>query len=301
MSSAESSLGGITGQGATEIAESIEAGVREGGMRPGDQLPPVRVLARQLMVSPATVGAAYRILRERGLIVTRGRLGTTLSLGPPLPTRGPVHVSPGVRNLTDGNPDPALLPSLTSALAQLDPIPHLYGTEPNLPALLETARHQLGADGIPDGTLTVVGGAMEAFERLLTAYVNRGHRIAVEDPGHANLIDLAGALDLRIEPMRVDDDGPLPGELLKALQRGARAVAITPRAQNPTGAALTALRATELASVLQDFPDTLVIEDDHSGPIAGVPSQTVVPGLNEVVPGLVELEVAVPRLTPAMR
>ena len=280
MSNSESSLGRITGQGATEIAESIEAGVREGGMRPGDQLPTVRLLARQLKVSPATVGAAYRILRERGLIVTRGRLGTTLSLGPPLPTRGPVHVSPGVRNLADGNPDPALLPSLTSAFAQLDPIPHLYGTEPNLPALLESAHHQLDADGISDSSLTVVGGAMEAFERLLTAYLNRGHRIAVEDPGHANLIDLAGALDLRIEPMRVDDDGPLPDELFKALQRGARAVAITPRAQNPTGGALTDRRSAELAAILRDFPDTLVIEDDHSGPIAGVPNQSVVSGLN---------------------
>jgi len=225
-------------------------------------------------------GAAYRTLRERGLIVTRGRLGTTLSLGPPLPTRGPVHVSAGVRNLADGNPDPTLLPPLDAALAQLDLIPHLYGAEPNLPALLESARHQLRADGVADDALTVVGGAMDAFERLLTAHLSRGHRMAVEDPGHANLIDLAGALDLRVDPMRVDDDGPLPDELHRALQRGARAVAITPRAQNPTGAALTHQRASELAAILRRFPDTLVIEDDHSGPVAGAPSHTVVLGLN---------------------
>jgi len=280
MSSPESIRGRIQGQGATQIAASIETGVREGAFHPGDPLPSVRALAAELGVSPATVGAAYRILRERGLIVTRGRAGTTLSLGPPLPTRGPVHVSAGVRNLADGNPDPALLPSLDSALAQLDPTPHLYGAEPNLPALLETARHQFSADGVAENALTVVGGAMEAFERLLTAYLNRGHHIAVEDPGHANLIDLAGALDLRVEPMRVDDEGPRPEELLKALQRGARAVAITPRAQNPTGAAVTHQRATELAAILRRFPDTLVIEDDHSGPVAGAPNNTVVAGLD---------------------
>lgn len=275
MSRTEASSGPIRGQGASGIAVSIEASIRDGALRPGEQLPAVRTLANQLGVSPATVGAAYRALRERGLITTRGRLGTAVSLGPPLPTRGPMHVPSGVRNLADGNPDPALLPSLGAALARLDPTPLLYGSAPNLPALLEVARHQFAADRIPNEALTVVGGAMDAFERLLTAHLNRGDRLAIEDPGHANLIDLAGALGLEIEAVRVDDDGPLPEDLRQALKRGVRAVAITPRAQNPTGATLTERRATELSELLQPFPDTLVIEDDHSGPLAGTPAHTL--------------------------
>ncbi len=275
MSRTERSSGSIRGQGASGIAASIEAGIRDGALLPGEQLPTVRALADQLGISPATVGAAYRALRGRGLITTGGRLGTAVSLGPPLPTRGPMHVPAGVRNLADGNPDPALLPSLGAALAGLDPTPLLYGNAPNLPALLEVARDQFAADGIPSEALTVVGGAMDAFERLLTAYAERGDRVAVEDPGHANLIDLAGALGLVIEAVRVDDDGPRPEDLRRALERGARAVAVTPRAQNPTGAALTERRATELAEILRRFPDTLVIEDDHSGPLAGTPTHTL--------------------------
>lgn len=279
MSKSDPNFAAMHGQGASGIAAGIESSIREGTLRPGEQLPAVRALAGQLGVSPATVGAAYRVLRGRGLITTRGRLGTVVSLGPPVPTRGPMHVPSGVRNLADGNPDPALLPSLDAALARLDPTPLLYGNAPNLPALLEVAQRQFAADGIPHESLTVVGGAMDAFERLLTAYVNRGDRLAIEDPGHGNLIDLAGALGLEIEPVRVDDDGPLPDDLRRALERGARAVAITPRAQNPTGAAVTEPRAKELVQVLARYPDVLVIEDDHSGALAGAPVHTVVAGL----------------------
>lgn len=279
MSRTEANLGRICGQGASDIAASIESGIRDGALRPGEQLPAVRTLANRLGVSPATVGAAYRALQGRGLVTTRGRLGTTVSLGPPVPTRGPMHVPSSVRNLADGNPDPALLPSLGAALTQLDPTPLLYGSAPNLPALLDVAHDLFDADGIPHETLTIVGGAMDAFERLLSAYVNRGDRLAIEDPGHANLIDLAGALGLEIEAVRVDDDGPRPEDLRRALERGARAVAITPRAQNPTGAAVTRDRGLELADLLQRFPDTLVIEDDHSGPLAGAPTHTLVGGL----------------------
>jgi DNA-binding transcriptional MocR family regulator len=46
-------------------------------------------------------------------------------------------------------------------------------------------------------------------------------------------------------------------------------VILTPRAQNPTGAALDERRARDLRKVLDDFPAVLLIEDDHAGPVAG--------------------------------
>jgi DNA-binding transcriptional MocR family regulator len=96
--------------------------------------------------------------------------------------------------------------------------------------------------------------------------------VAVEDPGWANLLDLLAALGLSVEPVRVDDDGPLVADVTGALSRGVRALIVTPRAQNPTGATLSAQRAAELRAVLQGRDDDLlVVEDDHCAGIAGAP------------------------------
>ncbi|MGW0412611.1 aminotransferase class I/II-fold pyridoxal phosphate-dependent enzyme, partial [Streptomyces collinus] len=46
---------------------------------------------------------------------------------------------------------------------------------------------------------------------------------------------------------------------------------VTDRAQNPTGAALTAPRARALRSVLAEHPETLLIEDDHGHGIVDLP------------------------------
>lgn len=278
MCNTEPYLYRIEGQGSGQIAASIEAGVREGGLHPGQELPAIRDLAAELDISPSTVAAAYRTLRHRGLVTTRGRAGTKISLGPPLPVRGAVQVPSGARNLADGNPDPHLLPDLASALARLDGRPRLYGEAPNLPELVEFATREFKDDGVPTEALTVVGGAMEAFERVLGAHLGPGDRIGIEDPGHANLIDLARALGLEVEPVAVDGQGPTVDALDRALRRGVRAVVITPRAQNPSGAALSAERTEALASAARKFPNVVVIEDDHAGRVADAPARTLVDG-----------------------
>jgi len=50
---------------------------------------------------------------------------------------------------------------------------------------------------------------------------------------------------------------------------------VTPRAQNPSSAAIDAERVAELRRVLADHPELLVIEDDHAAGIAGAPAHSV--------------------------
>ncbi len=122
----------------------------------------------------------------------------------------------------------------------------------------------------------MTSGALDGIERALAAHLRPGDRVAVEDPGWANLLDLLAALGLSAEPVRVDDDGPLPGDLTRALDGGVRALVLTNRAQNPTGAALSAKRADSLRALLgRRAEDLLLVEDDHCAGISGAPLHTL--------------------------
>jgi DNA-binding transcriptional MocR family regulator len=272
-------LGGyrIEGRRAAEIAASVERAVGSGDLEPGQLLPPMRELAQELGVNANTVASAYRILRERGVIETSGRRGSRVRPKPATTGReyARMDVPEGVRDLADGNPDPALLPSLAQAFAAAgergDRQPVLYGDTLVEPELARIARADLDADGVPNGPLTVASGALDVIERVLTAHLRPGDTVAVEDPGWGSLLDLVPALGLRTASVGVDDEGPLPDDVRRVLAAGARALVVTDRAQNPTGAAVTATRARALHAVLREHPDVLLVEDDHGHGIVDLP------------------------------
>lgn len=262
-------LGLISGERAGDIGASVEALIEGDGLPPGTLLPPVRELARRLRVSPTTVAAAYRDLQLRGLVTASGRRGTRVAARPPLLQPALTVVPPGVRDLSDGNPDAELLPDLARALETLRPLQHLYGEPSHNQVLLELAAAELAADGVPPDSLLVVGGALDGIERTLVARLKPGDRVAVEDPGYPPIHDLLLTLGLVPEPLPIDDRGYRPEALERALRRPLAAVISTPRAQNPTGAAMDEQRARELRHLLAGRPGVLVVEEDHAGPVAG--------------------------------
>ena len=259
---------------------SIEAAVRSGELASGERLPSVRHMAREVGLSPVTVAAGLSELRRRGVVVTEERRGTRIGQGPPIGSwRTALPVPAGARDLSRGNPDPALLPDLERALAGLTLPARLYGEQAVLPELFALAGEQLRADGVPSESLCMVSGALDGIERVLEVHLRPGDRVAVENPGYAALFDLLRARGLVLEPVEVDERGMRPAGLKGALDHGASAVIITPRGQNPTGALLDQKRARELAAVLSHAPRTLVIEDDHLGLLAGGELHTTVAGL----------------------
>jgi DNA-binding transcriptional MocR family regulator len=267
----------ISGGGATEIAASVERGVAGGDLTPGSALPAIRDLAAALDVNPNTVAAAYRLLRDRGVVETAGRRGTRVRARPASTPRSahPVPAPPGARDLSTGNPDPRLLPALAGALRGAGGRHIRYGEPAVAAGLGDAARSRLRADGVAAAAVVLTSGALDGIERVLAAHLRPGDRVAVEDPGWGNVLDLVAALGLVAHPVRVDDDGPLSSDVEEAVRRGARAVSVTVRAQNPTGAAVGPQRARELRAVLAAAPDVLLIEDDHADEVAGVPLCTL--------------------------
>lgn len=238
----------------------MERSVASGTLAPGARLPSVRGLATELGVSPTTVAGALTDLRRRGVVVSRPRSGTEVAPRSPVAAAAPARPLPaGVRDLSAGNPDPALLPDVHRALRSLSGPPRLYGEDAVAPEL------RAAAGG---GELCVVSGALDGIERVLAAHLGPGDAVAVEDPGFPAVVDVVRALGLVPVPMRVDDEGPV------AVPAGVAAVVVTPRGQNPLGAALSARRVRELRIPA----DVLVVEDDHLGEVSGAPARTLTKG-----------------------
>jgi len=266
----------INGAGSNAIAASIEREIRDGRLTPGAKLPTVRALAKQLQRSHGTIAAAYRILQTRGVIVSDGRRGTIVRPAPPVfRSVGKLEIAADLENLADGNPDPALLPRLTNALRAVPKEPVLYGGPAHDARLIERAARAFKSDNVGYHAIAVLGGALDGIERALSANLRAGDEVAVEDPIYPAHLDLLGALGLTPIPVPLDEKGMLPDRLALAIRRGARALLVSPRAQNPTGAAIDAKRQAELRETIERAEDLFVIEDDHAWLVAGAPYRTL--------------------------
>src|SRR5438132_12022130 len=174
----------IEAASAEELVRSVEAGVASGALRPGQRLPSVRRLAAQVGLSPGTVAAAVAELRRRGVVLSEQRRATRITQAPPISSaRATIPVPSGARDLSRGNPDPALLPDLRRAPARAGAPARLYGEPAALPELAALARRKLRADGI---------------ERVIQAHLRPGDAVAVENPGYAALFDLLRAHGLSL-------------------------------------------------------------------------------------------------------
>ena len=71
-----------------QIVNQVKYLVGCGRLSPGEELPPIRVLAEQLLVNPNTVARAYRELETAGVVTKRRTAGTYVShTGSPLARR----------------------------------------------------------------------------------------------------------------------------------------------------------------------------------------------------------------------
>jgi len=266
----------IRGSSAAEIADSLRSLVERGSLRAGDPLPPVRALAESLGVNRNTVSAAYRLLTGAGLVVTLGRGGTRVAGASPVAQEG--FADTVLRDVGTGNPDAAYIPDPSHALATIASRPVLYGEPVIDPGLQEWAQEWMRAGLAPAATmrLTITSGAADAVERLLAQALTRDDAVALEDPCFLASIHTVRVGGYRAIPVPVDGEGMTVAGLRAALEAGVRAIVCTPRAQNPTGASLSAERAAALRELLREHPYVLVIEDDHYSMLSRVPYHSLI-------------------------
>ena len=252
------------------LAQAVSRAVHDGALEPGTKLPPIRAVATRLGLSPTTVSAGWALLARSGEIRSDGRRGTTVA-GVKVPSPGRYRRAlerqlDFALDLSTGIPDPALLPSLALAMAELTTagIPGSYLDDPVLPALMDVLRSQWP---YPPEELMVVDGAMDGLDLVSRSLLRFGDRVVVEHPGFPPLLDLLESIGVEVVGVPLDEAGLRPGPLAEALRSPVAAVFLQPRAQNPTGASLTTERALELAPMLSQA-GMPVVEDDSAGAVA---------------------------------
>ena len=266
----------ISGSSAQEIFESVRELSNNGELIAGDTLPPVRELAELLGVNRNTVSAAYQRLTKAGIAVTQGRLGTRicqqLDAGE---QEGATDTE--LFDLADGSPRREWLPDLNKVASQTQLNQYLYGEATLLSSIYQYGKQWFRGACPSDFDITLCNGAIDTLERLMAVHLIPGDKVVVEDPCYissANAIRLAG---MQVIGAEVDANGMRPEALKAALDKGAKAVLITPRAHNPTGATVSQQRANELTAILSDYPNVLVMEDDHFALMAMTKYYSVIP------------------------
>jgi DNA-binding transcriptional MocR family regulator len=206
VSTIEERLDSLTARG---LAQAVSRAIRDGELEPGQQLPPIRTVAKELMLSPTTVSAAWQLLARSGSIRSDGRRGTTVAqLGSHggRYVRALSHESDVTLDLSTGIPDAQLLPDLSAALASLDgaATPSSYLDDPVLPELRSAIQAQWPYAA---SDLLVVDGAMDALDLIVRALLRPGDVAVVEDPGFPPVLDLLEARGIDVVGSRSTSPG----------------------------------------------------------------------------------------------
>jgi GntR family transcriptional regulator/MocR family aminotransferase len=265
-----------------QLYDGIKQSILAGQIGPGVQLPPTRDLSRQFGISRQTVLNAYSQLTAEGFLYGAVGKGTFVSEHLPLsamqcqtaaekPSSGTVHplssrgrhfvAAQTQLNTHEGKPRAfrAGMPGLdafpfeiwarlearrwrhpSDQLGYGDPA----GYRPLRELLAAYLRSSRGVRCTPD-QIIVTSGSQQALFLIATLLLAPKEAAWVEDPGYQGISALLHAVEARICPIPVDDEGLHVGQAIHAYP-DARLAYVTPSHQYPLGVTMSLQRRLEL-------------------------------------------------------
>ncbi len=280
-----------------QVTGRIAGMIEQGTFRPGDRLPSVRNLSRQLKVSISTVMRAYGLLEDRGLVTTRPQSGyyvcprlCALPRDPEInpPALHPTSVDtgelslmiyrdagdPALVQLGAAIPDPCNLPvdRLNRMLSGEARRHRFQSLAYELPAGCLRLRKQIarrlmvsGCTISPDDIL-ITNGCTEALFLALRAVCNPGDTVAVESPLFFNTLQTIASLGLRALEIPAHPAYGISVETLRYALENNRisACLVVSNFSNPLGSLMPDDSKRELVQLLARHEIPL-IEDDIYG------------------------------------
>lgn len=279
------------------VADRIAHLIRKGTYRPGERVPSVRSLSRQMQVSISTAVKAYFHLENMGLIEARPQSGYYVrhqpvhvvgepeqAIVPAAPTLVSVNelVMMVVRDASNPDlvplglaaPNPENLPAdrLNRILSQVARRNRSQGISYEFPPGCERLRIQLAQRALKAGCsltpdqIMITSGCQEGVMLALRAVCRPGDTVAIESPIFYNLLQIIETLDLKALEIPTN---PRNGISLSALRYAlehnpVHACLVIPNFNNPLGSCMPDDNKRELVRLLADH-DIPLIENDVYG------------------------------------
>ncbi len=257
-----------------ELAEKMAAAIRSGDLKPGEQLPTQRDMADKLGITVGTVGRAYMLVEQQGLI--SGEVGRgSFVRGPAAAVRSP-KLEPALENVIDLSVNASLTAfhgeSLSRTLAELaraDGLEQLlrYMTPPWQAAYRAGGAEWLAQLGLPIDPERVIltNGAQQGIAAAFAALLAPGEAALSETLTYTGIIDDANRSGHALKGVVTDREGMRPDALDRAAaETGARVVFLQPTIHNPVCTTMSEQRRRDIVAVARRR-SLLLVEDDVYG------------------------------------
>jgi len=282
------------------VADRIAALIESGTYKPGERLPSIRDLSRQMRVSINTVKSAYDLLEVGRVVTPRPQSGyyvrhqlpevpsaPAINLDTLVPTEATTGRIAALVHEDIGRPD---LVMLGAAIPPAEALPSAvlarllarevrsrpdesvsYRIPPGEPLLREQIARCMLESGclVYPGEVVITAGCQEAVTLALLALCSPGDTVAVESPTYFSFIQQLERLRLKgIEIPATPSDGISLETLDYALGRErVSACLLTPNFSNPNGSLMPDENKKRLLGILERHGVPL-IEDDIYGDLA---------------------------------
>ncbi|RKF13646.1 PLP-dependent aminotransferase family protein [Alginatibacterium sediminis] len=264
-----------TGLKSEQIAFQIRSHIEAGLLKPGDKLPTQRRLAEHLEITVGTVTRAYALAHQQGLVETRTGSGSYVKSiqarshywGEKRPDQQ--HLGLWQNTAVDMQRAPKLQTLFSSYLDQDDYLEELLDddfSQSPLQARKTLCQWMLNHGiNMQEEHLFFSYGVQHGLNLSIYALDLVGESLLCEAQVYPGLITLAKQLNIRLYPVRLDEDGLCPYDLQTQLEKHhCRAIYLTPTLQNPTTAVMPLTRRQQILELCQQHKVT-IIEDDVCG------------------------------------
>ena len=257
-----------------ELAEKMSAAIRSGDLKPGEQLPTQRDMAEKLGITVGTVGRAYMLVEQQGLI--SGEVGRGSFVKAPTAALRSPKLEPALENVIDLSVNASLTAyhgeSLAKTLAELsraDGLEQLlrYMTPPWQAAYRASAAEWLAQLGlaIDPERIVLTNGAQQGIAAAFAALLGPGEAALSETLTYTGIIDDAYRTGHALKGVATDREGMRPDALDRAaVETGARVVFLQPTIHNPVCTTMSEQRRRDIIAVARRR-NLLLIEDDVYG------------------------------------